>query len=117
MRLLQPGERVAGADWEADRAAGVGDAARDRLTDPPRRVRRELEALAPVELLDGVHQPEVALLDEVEQRQPRRLVLLGDGDDESEVRLHELALRLLTMAGGAAQIALLRGGHLDAAGV
>ena len=35
--------------------------------DPPGRVE-ELEAFAPVELLDGVHQAEVALLDEVEQR-------------------------------------------------
>ena len=45
---------------EPDGAPGVGDAAGDRLTDPPRGVRRELEALAPVELLDGVHEAEVA---------------------------------------------------------
>ena len=72
---------------------GVGDAAGDRLADPPRGVRRELEALAPVELLDRVHEAEVALLDQVEQRQARRLVLLGDRHDEAQVRLHERALR------------------------
>ena len=87
---------------------GVGDAAGDRLADPPRGVRRELEALAPVELLDGVHQPEVALLDEVEQGQPGRLVLLGDGDDEAQVGLHELALGLLAVAGRATQLAATR---------
>ena len=109
--LLQPGERVAGVDGQADRAAGVGDAAGDRLADPPRGVRGELEALAPVELLDGVHQAEVALLDQVEQRQAGRLVLLGDRHDEAQVRLHELALGLLALAGGAAQLALLGGGQ------
>ena len=96
---------------------GVGDAAGDRLADPPRGVRRELEALAPVELLDGVHQAEVALLDQVEQRQARRLVLLGDRHHETQVRLHELALGLLALTGGAAQFALLGGGDLLAAGV
>ena len=44
-------------DRQADRAAGVGDAAGDRLADPPGGVGRELEALAPVELLDGVIRP------------------------------------------------------------
>ena len=66
--LLHPGQRVAGVDGEADGAAGVGDAAGDGLADPPGGVGGELEALAPVELLDGVHQAEVALLDQVEQR-------------------------------------------------
>ena len=66
--LLEASKGVAGVHGQADGAAGVGDAAGDRLTDPPGRVRRELEAFAPVELLDGVHQAEVALLDEVEQR-------------------------------------------------
>src|SRR5262249_22198142 len=72
----------------------------------PRRVGRELEALAPVELLDGVHQAEVALLDEVEEGQARCLVLLGDRDDEAQVRLDEGALRVLALTGRAAQLAL-----------
>src|SRR5215211_7876465 len=76
---------------ESDRTAGVGDATLNRLADPPRRVRRELEALAPVELLDRVHQPEVALLHEVEEGKPRRLVLLGDRDHQPQVGLDELA--------------------------
>ena len=94
-RLLEAGQRVAGVHGEADRAARVGDAAGDGLADPPRGVRGELEALAPVELLDGVDEAEVALLDEVEQRQARGLVLLGDRHDEAEVRLHEQQLGLL----------------------
>ena len=102
--LLQPGQRVARVHREPDGAAGVGDAAGDRLTDPPRGVGGELEALAPVELLDGVHQAEVALLDEVEQRQSGRLVLLGDRHDEAQVRLHERALGVVADADALAAV-------------
>ena len=87
--LGDPGEQVAGVHRQAHRAAGVGDTPGDGLADPPGGVGRELEALAPVELLDRVHQAEVALLDQVEQGQFGRLVLLGDGNDQTEVGLDE----------------------------
>src|SRR5262249_24295830 len=54
---------------EANRAAGVLQAALDRLTDPQRRIGREAEALAPVELLHGANEAELALLDQVAERQ------------------------------------------------
>ena len=62
-----------------------------------------LKPLRQSNFVDGVHQPEVAVLDEVEQRQPRCLILLGDRDDETQVGLDELALGLLAVPGGAAQ--------------
>ena len=65
---------------------------------------------------DRVHQAKVALLDEVEQRQAGRLVLLGDGYQEAQIGLHELAFGLLTLAGGAAQLPLLGGRDVGAAG-
>src|SRR5213078_3794723 len=75
------------------REAAAGEAALDRLADPQRRVGRELEALAPVELLRGADEAEHALLDEVEEAQVAgALVLLGDGDDEAEVGLDQLLL-------------------------
>src|SRR5450759_3395032 len=40
-----------------------------------------------VELFDRPHQPEVALLDEIEQRQTTALILLGDRDDQAQVGL------------------------------
>src|SRR3954453_10985879 len=43
-------------DRDADRPRLVGERAGDRLADPPGRVRRELEALAVVELLGGADQ-------------------------------------------------------------
>jgi len=63
----EPSDGLGGVDRQADGPAGVGDAPMDRLADPPCGVGRELEALSPVELLDGVEKPEVAFLHEVEQ--------------------------------------------------
>ena len=63
---------------DADGARLVGDRAGDGLADPPRGVRRELEALGVVELLDRTHQAEVALLDEVEEQHAATDVALGD---------------------------------------
>src|SRR3954466_945676 len=77
---------------EADGAGGVVEAALDRLTDPQRGVRREAEALAPVELLRRADEPEHALLDEVVQGQAMALVPAGDGDDEGQVGIDEPVL-------------------------
>ena len=45
----------------------LGEGAADGLADPPGGVRGELEALAPIELVDGTDQAEVALLDQVDE--------------------------------------------------
>ena len=76
----------------------VGERARDRLADPPRRVGRELVALAPVELLGGAHEADRPLLDQVEERQTLVAVALRDRDDEAEVRLDHLLLRAMVAA-------------------
>jgi hypothetical protein len=99
-------------DGQADRAALVGHAAADGLADPPRRVGRELVAAAVVELLDRAEQPEVALLDEVEQRQALALVALRDGDDEPEVRLDEALLGALAVAVDLVELAAALDGQL-----
>ena len=76
-------------DGQADRAAGVLQPTLDRLTDPQRRVGREAEALAPVELLARPDQAEHALLDEVGQGQALVLVAPGVGSDEAQVGVDE----------------------------
>ena len=76
-----------------DRPRLVGERTRDGLPDPPRRIGRELEALAVVELLRGAHKADRPLLDQVEERQPLVAVPLGDRDDKAEVRLDHLLLR------------------------
>ena len=61
-----------------------------------------------------MHEAEVALLDQVEERQAGRLVLLGDRHDQAEVRLHEGALGVLAVAGLAAQLPLAGRGQVAA---
>ena len=77
---------------DADRARLVGDRAGDRLADPPGGVGRELVAAPPLELVDGLHQADVAFLDQVEEQESAVRVLLRDRDHEPQVRLDQLAL-------------------------
>src|SRR5256886_17154972 len=77
-------------DRDADRPRLVCDGACDRLPDPPRRVCRELVALAIVELLDRADETDVPLLDQVEEAHAAADVLLRNGHDETKVRLGQV---------------------------
>src|SRR5919201_2653435 len=87
--LLLPLDDVHG---HADRARVVRDRPLHRLADPPGRVRRELVAASPVELLDRAVETERSLLDQVEERNAEAAVALRDRDDETEVRLDHAPL-------------------------
>ena len=96
----------------ANRSALVRDRAGDGLADPPGRVRRELEALAVVELLGRADEPDRPLLDQVEERQALVPIALRDRDDEAEVRLdHRLLRRVLAALDALRELDLLRGGE------
>src|SRR5436190_2288825 len=96
----------------ADRPGLVRQGAGDGLADPPGGVRRELEALAVVELLGRAHEPDRPLLDEIEEGQALVAVLLGDRDDEAQVRLDHLLLRAMLPALDALrELDLLGGGE------
>src|SRR3712207_279852 len=98
-------------DRQADRAGGVLEPPLDRLADPERRVGREPEALAPVELLDGTDETEHALLDEVAQRQTLALVATGIRDDEAQIRVdHALLRHQVALLHALRQLDLLGGG-------
>src|SRR5262249_25154345 len=56
------------------------------------RVRGELVAPAVLELVHGLHQADIALLDQVEELQSPVRVLLRDRDDEAQVGLDHLFL-------------------------
>src|SRR5205085_9738031 len=58
----------------------------------PGRVRRELVAAPPVELLDRAVETERPLLDQVQERHAEAPVTLGNRDDKAEVRLDHAAL-------------------------
>src|SRR5436190_3116658 len=81
-----------------DRARLVGKCARNRLADPPGRVRRELEPLAVVELLGGTNEADRPFLDQIEEGQALVPVFLRDRDDEAKVRLDHLLLRAVVAA-------------------
>src|SRR6516162_411039 len=83
---------------DADGARLVGDRAADRLPDPPGGIGRELVAAAILELVDRLHQANIAFLDQVEELQAAVGIFLGDGDDEAQVRLHHLLLGLARLA-------------------
>ena len=88
----EAGRAVAG---EADEAGLLVEGPADGLADPERGVGGELEALAPVELVDGVLEAEVALLDEVEELHAGgQGVAAGDAHDEAEVGPDEPVLGL-----------------------
>ncbi len=80
---------------DADGAGLVGDGAGDGLANPPGGVGRELVAAAVLELVDRLHQADVAFLNEVEELQAAVGVLLGDGDHQAQVGFDQLALGVL----------------------
>src|SRR4030095_9580220 len=60
----------------------VRERAHDRLTNPPRRVRREARAALGIELLDGAQETDVAFLDQVRQRKTAIQVAAGGGQGD-----------------------------------
>src|SRR4051812_28184212 len=72
-------------DGKPDRPARVLEAALDRLTDPQGRVRREAEALAPVELLDRADEAQHPFLDQVSQGEALALIAARVRDHQAEV--------------------------------
>jgi hypothetical protein len=95
-------------DGQADRAGLVHDRPLDGLADPPGGVGGEAEAALGVELLHRADQAEVALLDQVEQRQAAVEIAPGDLHHQAQVA-HDHAL-----AGGA--VPLLGQARVVAAG-
>src|SRR5260370_30311471 len=77
---------------DADGAALVGDRARHRLPDPPRRVGRKLEAALILELVARAHQSDVSFLDKVEETQAAVGVALGQAHDQAQVGFGQLLL-------------------------
>jgi len=75
---------------EANGAPVLLDGPLEGLTDPPGGVGGEPEAALPIELVDGTHQAEGALLDEVGEVDATVLVASCPVDHEAEVGRHHL---------------------------
>src|SRR5208283_1355648 len=80
---------------DADRTRLVSNGTGNRLPNPPRGIRGELVATAVFELVHGLHQADVAFLNQVEELQAAVGVFLRDRNHETEVGLDQLALGLL----------------------
>ena len=90
-----PGEVGRAVQGHADGSPLARERGEDGLADPPDRVGDELHALVGIELPGGGQQADVALADQVGECHAAVLIFLGDGDDESQVALHQLLHRLL----------------------
>ena len=102
---------------QADGLGLVGQGALDGLLDPPRAVSGKLAALGRIESFDRLHQADVALVDQIQQRQAEILVIVGDFDHQAQVGLDHLFARFFVAlfdAGGQFDF-LLRGQQFDLA--
>ncbi|MEY4487987.1 MAG: hypothetical protein RIQ79_495, partial [Verrucomicrobiota bacterium] len=93
-------------DRDADGARLIGDRTGDRLADPPGGISAELVAAAIFELVDRLHQADIALLDEIQELQAAVGVFLGDRDHQPQVGFDHFLL-------GDARLALALLDHVD----
>jgi hypothetical protein len=68
--------------------------AADGLFDPVGRVGGKTETAFRVELVDRVHEAEVALFDQVQEIDAGPVILFGDGDDQAQVGFNDAFFRL-----------------------
>src|SRR6266513_1895970 len=80
------GNFVHEVDRKTDGFALIGQSPLDRLLDPPCRVRAELPAFSRVKTLHRLHQTDISLRDQVEQRQAKICIIMRDLDDETQIR-------------------------------
>ena len=110
---LEPIEHVGLLLGQAEGRAVLRERVQDRLADPPDRVRDELDVLVRVELLRGLDEPDVALVDEVEKRHARVPEALGVSDHEPQVGLDEPSQGLrVVLLDSLAELLLLLGCQL-----
>ena len=81
-----------------NRTGLVGNRARNRLANPPRGVGRKLVTAAIFELIHGLHQADVAFLNQIQELKTTVGVFLRDRNDETKIGFDELALRLVGFA-------------------
>ena len=82
-------------DRDANRTRLIGNGAGNGLANPPRGVRRKLVAPAVFEFVDGLHQADVAFLNQVEELQSAVGIFFGNRNYQAEVGLNQLTLGLL----------------------
>jgi hypothetical protein len=87
-------KRAGPVQRDPDNAALLSEGLEYGLPNPPHGITDELDALGFVELVGGANETEVALVDQIEERDPLVLILFGDRHDKPEVRADQLVERL-----------------------
>ncbi len=99
-------------DRQANRAGLVHDGPLDGLPDPPGRIGRETETTFRVEFLHCTDQPQIALLDQIQQGQAAVDIAPGDFHHQSQVAFdHALAPRRIAFLRKAREVHFLFGGQ------
>src|ERR1700739_860620 len=80
---------------DTNRSRLVRNRTRNRLANPPRRIRRELVTTPILEFIHCLHQADIALLNQVQELQSAIRVFLRDRNHQTKVGFNQLALRLL----------------------
>ena len=95
----------------------IGHGSGNGLTNPPRGVGGELEALLPIELLNSTNQTKVAFLNQIQEQHASSGVALGQRHHESQVSLQQVVLGAPAIVCGPLKLALALEIHLVGFGV
>ena len=82
---LDPIDPVDHMDGKPNSASLVGDRTRNRLPDPPGRIRAELESAMVIKFLDRPDQSEISFLDQIEKSETPGRLAFGDRDDQPKI--------------------------------
>src|SRR5258706_9674858 len=83
--------------WNTDCTRLVSNRTGNRLPNPPRSVRAELVPLRIIDLLHSPDQPDISLLDQVQQAHPAPDILLGHAHYQPQICLSQAPLCLFTI--------------------
>jgi hypothetical protein len=111
----QPANDLDHGRRKADRAGLLGHRPGDRLPDPPGGIGGELVAPGVVELLHAADQPDVALLDQVQDQHAVAGIPPGQRDDQARVGLEQVVLGPPAVFGDPLKIDALAGAQHSAA--
>ena len=83
-------------DGQANNAPLLGQRAGNGLANPPGGIGAKLAAPARIELFHGLHQAQISLLNQIEERDALSQVFFRNADDESRIRLDQVRPRVVS---------------------
>src|SRR5579862_9616876 len=84
---------------QPDESSGIRQSPEHPLKDPPRRVRGKLVSPAGIEFFSGPQEPQVAVLDEIDEREAAMLEALRDGHHEPQICTDEESDAAIVLGG------------------